>query len=44
MKVMINIKFCTLLQNVVGGPARVNLLAENGNQVTAMSNLADRDY
>ena len=40
---MINIKIFTLLQDIVGGPSRVNLLTEDWDQVTAAGNLADRD-
>ena len=42
-KVMINVKFFTLLQDVIGGPPRINLPTENRYQVTAASDLADWD-
>ena len=40
---MINKKVFALLQDVVGSPPRVNLLAENRDEVTAATDLADGD-
>ena len=40
---MINIKLFTLLQDIVGGPPRVNLPTENWDQVTATGDLAGGD-
>ena len=43
-KVMINIKNFTLLKNVVSGPPRIYLLAENGDKVTASRDLTNGNY
>ena len=42
-KVVVNIEFFALFQNVVGGPSCVDLSTENRDQVAAAGNLAGGD-